>query len=56
MNENTQLIPIIGTENDNRRADVIFVHGLGGDALVTWHPESKKEADKLNNIEFARTF
>ncbi len=43
MSENTQLIPIIGTENENRTADIIFVHGLGGDALSTWHPQNKKE-------------
>lgn len=42
--ENTQLIPIIGTENPNRTADIIFLHGLGGDALGTWHPQGKKEA------------
>ncbi len=44
MSENTQLIPIIGTENQNRIADIIFVHGLGGEALETWHPKGKKEA------------
>jgi pimeloyl-ACP methyl ester carboxylesterase len=42
----TQLIAINGTENENRIADVIFVHGLGGDALSTWHPQEKKE---INN-------
>ncbi len=41
----TQLIPISGTEHENRIADIIFVHGLGGDALSTWHPQEKQEAD-----------
>ncbi len=41
----TQLIAINDTaENENRIADIIFVHGLGGDALSTWHPKEKKEA------------
>lgn len=39
----TELIAINGTENENRIADLIFVHGLGGDALSTWHPQGKKE-------------
>jgi predicted alpha/beta hydrolase family esterase len=28
-------------ENPNRRGDVIFVHGLGGNLWSTWHPEEK---------------
>ena len=41
----TQLIAINGAENENRIADIIFVHGLGGDALSTWHPQEKKETN-----------
>jgi hypothetical protein len=33
------LIKISGCENANRIADVIFVHGLGGNAWSTWHPQ-----------------
>lgn len=32
----SRLIEISGCENTNRKADVIFVHGLGGDAHGTW--------------------
>ena len=42
MSEKTELIPIIGTEDETRRGDVVFVHGLGGDGRGTWHPEEKK--------------
>jgi pimeloyl-ACP methyl ester carboxylesterase len=45
VNKINALAPIIGTENNNRVADIIFVHGLGGDYLSTWHPNGKKEAD-----------
>ncbi len=45
MIDSTKLISIIGTENEDRTADIIFVHGLGGNALSTWHPQGKKEAD-----------
>lgn len=38
-----KLVGIKGTENDNRRGDVIFMHGLGGDALETWYEESVGE-------------
>ena len=33
------LIEISGCDNCSRCGDVIFVHGLGGDALGTWHPQ-----------------
>ena len=36
LNIMSPLIPISGCENTSRRADVIFVHGLGGDASETW--------------------
>lgn len=36
---------MIGTKNPNRKADIIFVHGLGGDARSTWHPYESKDDD-----------
>ena len=41
MSNPTGLIPISGCDNANRIGDVIFVHGLGGDARGTWHPHGK---------------
>jgi tetratricopeptide (TPR) repeat protein/pimeloyl-ACP methyl ester carboxylesterase len=32
----SQLIAISGCDNSTRKADVVFVHGLGGDAHGTW--------------------
>lgn len=43
VNDKTRLESIIGTEDNSRTADLIFVHGLGGNALSTWHPQNKQE-------------
>ena len=47
MSGKTELIPIIGTEDETRTGDVVFVHGLGGDGRGTWHPEEKKDDDNF---------
>lgn len=35
------LFKIAGCSNESRTVDVIFVHGLEGDAKQTWHPENQ---------------
>jgi pimeloyl-ACP methyl ester carboxylesterase len=41
------LIEIVGCDNPDRRGDVIFVHGLGGHAKGTWHPQEKHDDDNF---------
>ncbi len=47
MSSQTELIPISGCENPNRIVDLIFVHGLGGDPLKTWHPQGKRDKNNF---------
>jgi hypothetical protein len=49
-NNRSQLIglqKIGGCEDPDRRGDVIFVHGLGGNLWSTWHPEEKMYDDNF---------
>ena len=41
------LIAITGTDNVDRKADIVFVHGLGGHFWSTWHPQG---SDKYTNF------
>jgi len=41
------LIEISGCDNPSRQGDVIFVHGLGGTARGTWHPQEKQDDDNF---------
>ncbi|MEH2121358.1 AAA-like domain-containing protein [Nostoc sp.] len=43
----TGLIKISGCDNPKRCGDVIFVHGLGGHARGTWHPQELRNDDNF---------
>ncbi|MEH2464241.1 AAA-like domain-containing protein [Nostoc sp.] len=45
--EMTGLIKISGCDNPKRCGDVIFVHGLGGHARGTWHPQERHDDDNF---------
>ncbi|MEA5578851.1 AAA-like domain-containing protein [Anabaena sp. UHCC 0451] len=45
--EKTGLIKISGCDNPKRKGNIIFVHGLGGDARKTWHPEELDNDDNF---------
>ena len=43
----SKIIKIFGCDNQDRAGDVIFVHGLDGDARKTWHPQEKSDDDNF---------
>ena len=47
MSNFNDLIEISGCDNPSRRGDVVFVHGLGGSARGTWHPQEKQDDDNF---------
>ncbi|MDB9303442.1 AAA-like domain-containing protein [Nodularia spumigena CS-591/12] len=45
--DTTDLIKISGCDNPKRCGDIIFIHGLGGSARGTWHPEERQDDDNF---------
>lgn len=53
----SQVFPVGGTKNAERKLDIVFVHGLGGDAHSTWRIGEDQEkfwprwlAEDFNNV------
>jgi pimeloyl-ACP methyl ester carboxylesterase len=47
--EGSKLVGISGYDDPNRKADVIFVHGLAGHPIDTWHPEQPSKNRNQEN-------
>lgn len=43
LSDETGLSPVVSVDRDSCRADLVFVHGLGGGAQTTWAAEGKPE-------------
>ena len=43
----SNVFKIAGCDNPSRQGDVIFVHGLGGNARGTWHPQGLQNDDNF---------
>ena len=57
MSESTNLIAFANTNQPDRLADIIFIHGLGGDALDTWrHPDNKEDENNFWLTWLAKDF
>ncbi|MEH2246325.1 esterase/lipase family protein [Nostoc sp.] len=39
----SELFSVLGCENPHRNGDVIFIHGLAGDAWGTWHSQDQSD-------------
>lgn len=46
------ILPITGCDNPERKADIIFVHGLGGNALDTWHHQNDPSKNILDSWSY----